>query len=207
MVQDFSKERIKASLEMRPPDLFWWRRWAKRAATAALLSADPNVTGGEGTHVLLMKRTERPGDPWSGDMSFPGGRMDPEDKIIYTTVLREYEEEVGFDLTAGAEYLGRLPDTQARPMRWNRRPFVVATFVFWQTAIPNFKPDPTEVADLVWLPLDFIADRANRQTMIWNRREINMEVELPCYWYGEYRLWGLTLRMIDEFMYILNRAI
>jgi len=175
---------------------------AKRAATGALLSDDPAVTGGDGTHVLLMKRTERPGDPWSGDMSFPGGRMDPGDKLIYTTVLREFEEEVGFDLTAGSDYLGRLADTMARPARWNRRPFVVTTFVFWQTAIPKFEPDPAEVADLVWLPLDFLADRGNRQTMIWQR--YSLEVELPCYWYEGYRLWGLTLRMLDDLLYKLN---
>ncbi len=202
MNQLFTKAAIKQALAKKPPHLFWWRRWAKRAATGALLSNDPAVTGGDGTHVLLMKRAERPGDPWSGDMSFPGGRMDPEDIKIYTTVLREYEEEVGFDLANGADYLGRLPDTQARPIAWNRKPFVVATFVFWQTAIPEFKPDPIEVADLVWLPLDFLADRDNRQTMVWKRQD--MDVELPCYWYGEYRLWGLTLRMLDELLFVLQ---
>lgn len=175
---------------------------AKRAATGALLSNDPAVTGGNGTHVLLMKRAERPGDPWSGDISFPGGRMDPGDKLIYTTVLREFEEEVGFDLTAGADYLGRLTDTVASPPRWNRRPFVVTPFVFWQTGIPQFSPDPTEVADLVWLPLDFLADRNNRQTMLWQRS--GLEVELPCYWYEGNRLWGLTLRMLDDLLYKLN---
>ena len=128
---------------------------AKQAATGALLSNDPAVTSGQGTHVLLMKRAERPGDPWSGDMSFPGGRMDPSDKIVYTTVLREFEEEVGFDLTEGADYLGRLSDTMARPPRWNRKPFVVSPVVFWQTEIPEFKLDPVEVADLVWIPLSF----------------------------------------------------
>ncbi len=198
----FEKKTIKEKLEQSPPELFWWRRWAKRAATGALLSNKPEVTGGEGTHVLLMKRADRPGDPWAGDMSFPGGRMDPEDKIIYTTVLREFEEEVGFKLATGADYLGRLPDTMARPPRWNRRPFVVATFVFWQTEIPDFKPDPVEVADLVWLPLQFLADRNNRETMVWKRQD--MEVDLPCYWYGEYRLWGLTLRMLDDFLYRLD---
>jgi len=204
MQTDFSQNTIHAALQQNDPELFWWRRWAKRAATGVLLSNDKAITGGDGTHVLLMKRAERPGDPWSGDMSFPGGRMEPNDQIIYTTVLREYEEEVGFSLADGANYLGRLPDTQARPLRWNNRPFVVSTFVFWQTAIPEFQPDPGEVADLVWLPLDFLADRKNRETMVWRRQD--MEVELPCYWYGEYRLWGLTLRMLDEFMYILQKG-
>lgn len=176
---------------------------AKRAATGVLLSADPQVTGGEGTHVLLMQRAERQGDPWSGDMSLPGGRMDPEDRLVYTTVLREFEEEVGFNLAHGAAYLGRLSDTMARPPRWNRRPFVVATFVFWQTAVPDFKPDPAEVADLVWIPLAFLADRANRQSMTWKRGK--MSVELPCYRYAEsYRVWGLTLRTLDELMYKLT---
>ncbi|MEM8858101.1 MAG: CoA pyrophosphatase [Chloroflexota bacterium] len=198
----FAQQTIQQKLDGKPPYKFWWRRLAKRAATGALLSDDPTVTGDDGTHVLLMKRTERPGDPWSGDMSFPGGRMDPGDKIIYTTVLREFEEEVGFDLATGSAYLGRLADTMARPPRWNRRPFVVTPFVFWQTAITQFKPDPTEVADLVWFPMNFLADRNNRQTMTWKR--YNLEVELPCYWYKGNRLWGLTLRMLDDLLYKLN---
>ncbi|MFK7803609.1 MAG: CoA pyrophosphatase [Anaerolineae bacterium] len=201
-VDAFARSTIQTKLDQSPGYKFWWRRMAKRAATGALLSNDPAVTSGEGTHVLLMKRADRPGDPWAGDMSFPGGRMDPEDKIVYTTVLREFEEEVGFDLAQGSDYIGRLSDTMARPPKWNRKPFVVATFVFWQTEIPVFKPDPIEVADLVWIPLAFLADRKNRQKMTWERGK--MSVELPCYWYGEYRLWGLTLRMLDELIYKLG---
>ena len=202
MSPQFAKTTIKTKLEQYPGYKFWWRRMAKRAATGALLSDDSKVTGGDGTHVLLMKRAERPGDPWSGDMSFPGGRMDPGDRIVYTTVLREFEEEVGFDLSNGSDYLGRLSDSMARPPRWNRRPFVVSTFVFWQTEVPEFRLDPAEVADLAWIPLEFLADRSNRQRMTWKRGKLS--VELPCYWYGEHRLWGLTLRMLDDLLYKLS---
>ncbi|MDD9892235.1 MAG: NUDIX domain-containing protein, partial [Gammaproteobacteria bacterium] len=46
--------------------------------------------------VLLMRRAIREGDPWSGHVSFPGGRMDPEDASALATAKRELREEVGY---------------------------------------------------------------------------------------------------------------
>ncbi len=47
------------------------------------------------TEVFLIRRAERTGDPWSGNIAFPGGRRDAGDPDIRATVLREAEEEVG----------------------------------------------------------------------------------------------------------------
>jgi 8-oxo-dGTP pyrophosphatase MutT (NUDIX family) len=83
-------ERLAAKLttsESVPPD-----DGRRRAAVAALLHDD---------RVLLMKRTERTGDPWSGHVSLPGGRHDPRDPDLLATAIRETREELGIDL-AGA---------------------------------------------------------------------------------------------------------
>ena len=49
--------------------------------------------------VLVIRRGEREGDPWSGHMALPGGRFEPEDLSVYTTAVRETHEEVGIDLS------------------------------------------------------------------------------------------------------------
>ena len=56
-------------------------------------------TGPRGVEVLFIRRAQREGDPWSGQISLPGGRRDPEDLDLQATALRETEEEVGLDAT------------------------------------------------------------------------------------------------------------
>lgn len=179
------------------PRKFWWRRWTKRSAVAAVLAshtAEPSV--------LLMERTTRVGDPWSGHMSFPGGRADLADRHVHQTAIRETAEELGLDLAAGGEYLGRLSDIMARPRSWTRLPMIVTPFVFHITAEPQWQLNPHEVASVVWVPLSFLANPANRQTMTWQRGKVMLT--LPCYWYEGYRIWGLTLKMLDELVGVIR---
>jgi 8-oxo-dGTP pyrophosphatase MutT (NUDIX family) len=72
-----------------------------------------------GPEVLFIERARRAGDPWSGHMAFPGGRIDPEDAHARGAAERETREEVGVDL-AGAEPLGRLDDLRAIRVRLER---------------------------------------------------------------------------------------
>src|SRR5450432_2372229 len=60
--------------------------------------------------VLLIERAIREGDPWSGHMALPGGHADPADADLSATAERETLEEVGLDLRAIGERLGRLSD-------------------------------------------------------------------------------------------------
>ena len=61
-----------------------------RAAVAIILRDND-----QGTEVLLMQRAKHERDPWSGQMSFPGGKIDPEDVNSKATAVREAHEEVG----------------------------------------------------------------------------------------------------------------
>ena len=63
--------------------------------------------------VLLIRRAEKVGDPWSGHMAFPGGRADPRDPDLRATAVRETREEVGLDLENDAELIGILDDIPA----------------------------------------------------------------------------------------------
>lgn len=192
---------LHTGLKKYRPKKSWMRHFAKRAAVAAILSDQPEITSGYGQHVLLMKRAERDGDPWSGHMSFPGGRSEENDDSIRYTAIRECYEEVGVDLNQKGHYITRLSDIQARPIRLNKRPFIVTPFVFHLNGAPNWALDPKEVDEVVWVPISYLKSSENRGTMIWEKGSLSLT--MPCYHYEDYTIWGLTLRMLDELVSIV----
>ncbi len=160
------------------------------AAVAAVIAE-----GVGGPELLFILRAEHPDDPWSGHMAFPGGRVEP-GETPGTGVRRETLEEVGVDLDRDAIPLGRLSDLAAigrgRPMG-----LVIVPFVFELTARGPMVTNH-EVEEIVWVPLAFLAERANRSTMTWHHG--GAEIALPCYrWQGRV-IWGLTFAMVDELL-------
>lgn len=150
--------------------------------------------------VLMIKRAEREGDPWSGHMAFPGGRKDPSDRDTLVTARRETREEVGFDARRHARRIGRLSDIEARARQGVVDGMIVTPYVFRLHSVPELVPNE-EVTEALWVPLAFLADRDNRQKMQWNRREQpEIPVELPCYLFNGRCIWGLSLMMLDELM-------
>ncbi len=190
---------VAESVAAYQPRKHWWRRWSKRAAVTAVLADRPEIGG---VSVLLMRRTVRESDPWSGHMSFPGGGYDPADRHVYDTAVRELAEETGLDILSHGQYLGRLSDVLARPRSLRRRPLVVTPFVFQLHQTPTWKLDPREVAELLWVPLPFLLDPANRTTMRWQQGQLSFT--LPCYEYEGRRIWGMTLNMLDEFLRVIT---
>lgn len=192
---------IADKLAAHQPRKAWWRRWSNRAAVTAVVADRPELGG---SSVLLMRRSTREGDPWSGHMSFPGGRRDAADRHVYDTAVRELAEETGLDIRHHGDYLGRLSDVLARPRTLRRRPMVVTPFVFQlhDPHTPAWQPDPHEVDELLWVPLAFLADTRNRDEMTWQRGKISLN--LPCYHYEGRRIWGLTLKMLDEFLGVVK---
>jgi 8-oxo-dGTP pyrophosphatase MutT (NUDIX family) len=148
--------------------------------------------------VLLIRRAERPTDPWSGHWSFPGGRRDPSDPDPLHTALRELEEECGLRL-ARDQVEAVLPHVHAR-----RRtgPFlVVAPFVF---SIPSRLPtilDPREAAESRWIPLETLRDpRLHRIAPVPGAQP---EMAYPYIEIPGPPLWGFTYRLITEWLGIL----
>lgn len=114
-------------------------RWA---AVAAILVPDPDA-------LLIVRRAERRGDPWSGHLALPGGRRDPEDADLLFTAIRETAEEVGLELPP-EHLLGVLDDVAPRtPVL---PPVAVRPFVF---ALPRRAALrlSDEVAEAAWLDL------------------------------------------------------
>ncbi|OLC07374.1 MAG: hypothetical protein AUH42_03775 [Gemmatimonadetes bacterium 13_1_40CM_70_11] len=154
----------------------------------------------DGLEALFIKRAERAGDPWSGQVALPGGRREAGDANLLATALRETREETGIDLTS-AEQLGRLDDLYPRTP--TLPPVVVRPFVFAVAARPALVPD-VEVERAFWVPLRRLAEPGVR-------REVTLTVQgvertFPAYHLGDDVIWGMTERIITPFVELLSRG-
>lgn len=118
----------------------------RRAAVAAVLRFDRH-----GAEVLLMRRAERDGDRWSGQVSLPGGREEAADADLVSTAIRETREELGIDLAAAA-LLGTLPSPHAIA-RGKLLPMTITPYVF-HLPVPQPISLGPEAQTSFWLPLD-----------------------------------------------------
>ena len=166
-----------------------------RAAVAIMVRE-----GQEATELLMIRRATREGDPWSGHMGFPGGRRGPEDRSNFSCALRETEEELGVDLSRWGVPLGELSDVNTG-WRKDRPEILVTPFIFSVSELPELTPND-EVDDVVWVPLHFLMDEGNREPLEWKWKGQKMETD--SYLYDCYRIWGLSLMMIDEMMGLLR---
>ena len=114
-----------------------------RAAVAVILTPDPDS-------VLLIRRADREGDRWSGQLAFPGGRWSPGDADLLETARRETREEVGVELDPGT-LIGTLDDLAPRTSVLP--PILVRPFVFAHRSRQTLELSP-EVALAWWLPLE-----------------------------------------------------
>jgi len=158
------------------------------AAVACVLDDEP-----AGPRVLLMKRAERAGDPWSGHISLPGGGYHPgEDADLLATAMRETREELGIDLT-GARLLGNLSPLHPRtsgPAGIEVTPFVFHT----RTALePVCGP---EALAAFWLPLDLAASGHLDTTHEYPLANM----KFPAWTYEGHVIWGLTWRILGDLL-------
>jgi 8-oxo-dGTP pyrophosphatase MutT (NUDIX family) len=155
-----------------------------RAAVAAIVDADARV--------LLMRRTERVGDPWSGHVALPGGRYEPGDGDLFETAIRETREELDVDLRA-ARALGRLP--ALHPMSSGKHGIEVTPFAFGiDTAIsPRLG---SEAAAVFWLPLPLAGSGALDGSYEYPPAGMTF----PCWSYDGFTIWGLTLRILSQLL-------
>lgn len=166
----------------------------RRAAVAVVLAEQREP----GLSVLLVRRSERTGDPWSGHMALPGGHAHATDRDLLHTARRETLEEVGLDLNA-AELMGVLDDiTPLRSSQLSVRPFV-----FLLPALPSLTLSE-EIAETLWTPLAQLAEASRRTT---SEVEVSgMRLRVPAYVLGERVVWGMTLRLLDDFLARISRV-
>lgn len=168
-------------------------RW--QAAVALIL----RESGRGGADVLLIKRADNPRDHWSGHIALPGGRRDETDASLATTALRETREEVGIALGVDdiVGRLARLSPQNPRLPRIDITPFVVL-------ADGSSEPTPNhEVAECFWVSLDELIVAGPTRVV---HLEITGErLEWPAYPYREHLIWGLTERILTEFIALVQQ--
>ncbi len=126
-----------------------------RVSTVAAAVLIALVDRPAGPTIVLTQRTAHL-RAHAGQISFPGGRIEPEDAGAHDAALREAEEEIGL-APADAEILGELKPYQTVTG------FTVHPIVAWVRPSEPFRTDPFEVEDVFEVPLDFVLDRANHQ--------------------------------------------
>lgn len=147
--------------------------------------------GSRGTEVLLCLRATRQGDPWSGHVGLPGGRVDPADADALAAAVRETVEEVGFDPVEHGTVLGVL------------EPLVPRTFPIVITAYVAHITEPTEltlsdeIACAWWTPFvdleAIVAEVPGAPTRVSAWRLPHVEA-------ADVVLWGITYRLLDRLL-------
>ena len=144
--------------------------------------------GGE-DHLILTKRTEVVLHH-KGQICFPGGARDPDDKSLWETALRECQEEIGLDPSQVA--LVRELGRQYTPTGFRVTPFVANI----QPPV-IFKPNPNEIATIFSVPFSHFRERSNIRIIRqkWEGREFLD----PHIVYQGHEIWGVTGRILCEF--------
>ena len=174
---DLARRLAAPPVEVTDAGLYW-------AAVAVIVVPDPDA-------LLLIRRAQRDGDPWSGHMALPGGRRQVEDPDLVATAIRETSEEVGVALTA-TNLVGALDDVAPRtPVL---PPIAVRPFVFSLPARPELVPN-AEVAAVEWITLDSLQAPGAR-------RMVEVAVAggsrvTPAYVTPGGVVWGMTERILS----------
>ena len=140
---------------------------------------------------LIGKRTENPGDPWSGDAAFPGGRFKPsKDRDLVETAIREAREEVGLDLTKTAELLGVLePFTPSNAPNIN----VVPVVFLLKDCNPQLVINEAELSKVIWLNINDVVNHVKLNVNIKGRLR-------PAIIMGDVIIWGMTYRILRRLL-------
>jgi 8-oxo-dGTP pyrophosphatase MutT (NUDIX family) len=170
-----------------------------QAAVALLLrpvGGDDASGAGDSAEILIIKRAERAGDPWSGHLAFPGGRAEEKDAALLDVAMREAAEEVGIDAREGGRVLGRLPTF--RPMSARIPSITVSPFVALAppSAVPRLQAD--EVEAVFWMPLAELKRTGRSAAVRWEGKEGT--IELPAYPSPRGLIWGITERILSQFL-------
>ena len=173
-------------------DIIARRQAAGKVTRAAVLI--PLLLKEDGLSVLLTQRTNHLRDH-AGQISFPGGRMDPEDQSPNDTALRESHEEIGLD-PGRVEIIGRLPEYLTVSG------YSVTPVVGLVQPQAEYVLDEFEVADVFEVPLQFLLDPANHQVRLWESEQGGRRFySMP---YENRFIWGATAGMLRNLYHLLK---
>jgi 8-oxo-dGTP pyrophosphatase MutT (NUDIX family) len=184
-------ERLSTALTRRVPGVA--AEWPARPAAVLVPLAGVH---GE-WHLLFTRRTDNV-ETHRGQVSFPGGRIEPGDASPVAAALREAQEEIGLR-PDDVRVLGRL-DALMTVTQYLITP--VVGVIPWPYP---FRPDPVEVAEVFTIPLTWLADPAHLEHR--TRPALAGGPEVPVFSYREYGghiLWGASARITLDLLSLLG---
>ena len=163
----------------------------RKAAVALIFRA-----GEDGSpELLFIKRAEYQGDPWSGQIAFPGGREESGDASLQETATRETREETGLDLAREGTVIGVLDDLRPRHIRLPA--IVVRPYV---AVVDRTEPLElsSEVALAFWIPFGALAHAESwrEDTVVARGAQINARV----FKHQDHVIWGMTERILAQLL-------
>ena len=163
---------------------------ARRASVAIVLAGDSDAPS-----VCFVQRTRRAGDPWSGDVAFPGGWAKHAHESLRTAAIRETHEEIGLALADG-HHVGDV--TPMSVSRFDSTLGIIGASVFYVgESRPSLRPDGREIAGAFWVPITHLHDPDNRTVVHWARS--GPPRPRPAIAFEGRVIWGLTYRMLFRF--------
>jgi 8-oxo-dGTP pyrophosphatase MutT (NUDIX family) len=149
---------------------------------------------GKDSRIRLVFILRSPRGVHGGQIAFPGGRREPGDPDLVATALREAEEEIGLP-PADVTVLGPLPVVATVTTG-----FSIAPFLGRLEAPPTWRPQAAEVADVLEVPLDELADPANHDEELRVFGGWPEPRPMPFYRIGPHKLWGATYRIVHPLL-------
>jgi 8-oxo-dGTP pyrophosphatase MutT (NUDIX family) len=188
----------EAQLKMSPLPVDWRRFSLDAPATAkksaVLLLFYPEASG---VYFPLIKRPSYPG-AHSGQVSFPGGKVEPSDPDLVYTALREAEEEIGID-AGKVEVLGRLTDLYIPTSN-----FLVSPVLGFLNETPRFVPEAREVERIIPTAMSMIGQPQIRQRTTLLIGE-GRHLETPYFALDGEVVWGATAMILSELLQLLEQ--
>lgn len=187
----FTLDHLRTALATYQPRLVERSEWPEHThAAVALLIRQCR----HGIEVLFILRAEYAGDPWSGNIAFPGGHIESDDDTVRAAAERETLEEIGIDLQR-EEFLGRLDDVAGAHL-----PVIVSCFAY---AVSESTPiiANQEINQTFWVPFANLSDpNRQRQHYVTFRGEQLERPAIDLLGPGRTVLWGITYRLVSHFM-------
>jgi 8-oxo-dGTP pyrophosphatase MutT (NUDIX family) len=150
-------------------------------------------------HLVFIERAaSHPGDRHAGQISFPGGKKEPQDQVLSDTALREAEEEIGVR-ASDIQLLGGLTDLYIPVSN-----FQVHPFVGWLDYTPEFSPQESEVAAVIEVPLhEFLTPEIIQSRHLQISPNLRLR-NVPFFNVHGKTLWGATAMMMSELLHVLE---
>lgn len=189
--RDAAIARIERAMQGRVPTLAERDAPFKEAAVALVLRHNASA---DDLDLLLIRRAQRAGDPWSGQIGLPGGRFEPNDSSLEDTAMRETMEELGLDVRQHGVVLGALDEL--RPRTPVLPPIIVRPYVCVVRDVPALVASE-EVAEYRWVRVGELFHPEARVNTTVRVRDYSMRVD--AFQLGDFTVWGMTERILSTF--------